>query len=151
MLQDSSPRVLPIRQQDLRRRGSWINWVVYCCWGSRCLQYKATVVFRGPGRLNCDSGLGKQRSSGALWDWCGLIMSPKWRVSATPTGSPSADLLAWTCSTLRSKALPESNRRCCSWYRCSPNTAAYQNYFLNSQEKHLYIFCVVFLKVFIIF
>lgn len=43
MLQDASPRVLLVRHQDLRR----INRGFYCCRGSKCLQRKATVIFRG--------------------------------------------------------------------------------------------------------
>lgn len=66
VLQDASPRVLLVRQQDLRRRGSWINRGFYCCWGSRCLQYKATVIFRVlRNQLNRYSGLRKERCSGS--------------------------------------------------------------------------------------
>jgi len=72
MLQDAPPRVLPVGQQDLWRRGSRINRGFYCCQDSRCLQYKATVMFKGTSEL----GTLKSR---VLRELCGTAVAPEVR------------------------------------------------------------------------
>lgn len=58
-----------------KRRGSRINRGFYCCRCSRCLQYKATVIFRSTAASSEPLLWSQKRKDarGALQDWCGPI------------------------------------------------------------------------------